>query len=338
MNPKSISEERSALFDLYSRDHDLSRQNEISNKADIRFKKSRQGISKNFIRKGKELVAKMVEHPRFRGWTSDSQKTLFEQFSKFKPKKTYFESREGRKMKNHEKVVHAIDKLRAIQEREKKTEEVKREIMKRSGQTREQFFELKEEEVDRIVRSKKTDGTINKNPYRSKFFIETVTTEKGFKKGAGKKGKSVFDVSASGQDWDMVTFADKNESVFNRQKKVWNSKRMKYVGVTVDGMGQNLDRKSEKEREYQKRTGKLKKKFGMWKRVNKIELKKEGEAEDAAFTRQMRSRFQSRKRQNFRMNKGAPGRGRPGKGSKVMGRVASGGKKKNKKNKIRKKF
>jgi hypothetical protein len=280
----------------------------------------------------------MIEHPDFRGWSSDSQKMLFKQFASFKPKKTFFESREGKRLKNHEKVVHAIGKLKAIQEREKRTEQIKREIMQKSGQARDDFFELEETEISRIVKTKGNDGTINNNPYRKKFFIETVSSRNTMNPKSGKKGQSVFALSNSKNDWDMVTFADKNEGLFNRQKKVWNSKRMKYVGVTLDGMGQNLDKKKEKEREHMKRTGKLKKKFGMWKRSNKIELRKEGEMEDESFTRQMRTRFQQRKRQNFRMDiKGAKKAGFGKKGNPGA-KKGLGGRKKNRKNKIRKKF
>ena len=288
----------------------------------------------------------MIEHPKFRGWSSDSQKTLLKQFSSFKPKKTFFETREGLKLKNHEKVVKAIEKLKTIRNRGKRAEEVKREIMKRGGQAREEFFEMDEDELAKIVESKKTDGTINSNPYRGKFFIETVASRKPQKELKKKKGKSVFEIRDRNHEWGMVNFADNTEGLYNRQKKVWNSKRMKYVGVTVDGMGQSLDYKKEKEREYMRKTGKLKKKFGMWKRSNKIELGKEGEAEDAALTSQMRKRFNARKRQNFRVDNRKKGDSNPGKGRNFKGNSKSFGKnkgrlqgnKKNRKNKIRKKF
>jgi hypothetical protein len=345
VNPKSLSEERSTLFDIYSRDNDLERQNEIANKADLRFKKSRQGISKLYIKKAKNLVANMIEHPDYRGWTSDSQKTLLKQFSSFKPKQTFFESREGKKLKNHDKVVHAIDKLKKIRNRGVHTENVKREIMKKNGQKREEFFEMDEDELNQIISKKKLDGTINNNPYRGKFFIETVPSAKPkFNKKKGKR-KSVFETFNSNNDFGMVAFADNNEGLISRQKKIWNSKRMKYVGVTIDSMGQNLDHKREREREYMRKTGKLKKKFGIWKRTNKIELKKEGEEEDTGFTSQMRNRFRNRKRQNFRVDNNRKFKGDFDKKNKFRNSKSKGkqryqtpSRKKNKINKKRKKF
>lgn len=348
VNPKSVSQERSALFDIYSRDNDLRRQAEIADKADQRFRKCRQGIGKAHIRKAKSLMASMVEHPQFRGWSCQSQKDLLQQFADFKPKATFFEGRDGRKLPNHERVMHAIGKLKNIRNRAIHTEQVKQRIAHKAGQRMENMFEMDPGQLRQMVKDRRADKTINKNPFRSKFFVETVSTGKSKADPARIQSKTVFDSSDRDREWQMVAFADDNNDLVTRQKKVWDSKRMKYVGVTLDSAGQNLDHKRHQQREYIRKTTKLKRKFGAWKRTNKIQIRPDGDFEDKTFTSQMRNRFSDRKRQKFRtVNKssGAPSGGGKKFGSKgghqSRGRPnprGTGGKKKNKLNKIRKRF
>ena len=347
MNPKSLSDERSALFDIYSRDNDLRRQAEIADKADQRFRKCRQGIGKAHIKKAKTLMADMAEHPEFRGWSSESQKDLLRQFADFKPKLTFFETRDGRKLPNHQRVVQAIDKLKGIRNRAIHADRVRQDIARKAGQSMEDMFELDPEQLRRMVDERRAEKTINKNPFRKRFFVETVSSREFRGESKKSQSKSVFDSANRDREWRMVAFADNNDELVSRQKKVWDKRRMKYVGVTLDSTGQNLDHKRQQQREYIRKTAKLKRKFGAWKRANKVQIRPDGDVEDKALTSQMRSRFSERKRQNFRMvgrsdaglrGTGAKGKNVPGKSRGRPNPRATGGKKKNKRNKIRKKF
>lgn len=328
MNPKSLSQETAALAEVYSRDADLQRQAEISEKAERRFRKSRQGIGKAFIGKGKRLAAALPEHPDFRGWSSEAQKALLRQFAEFKPKQTFFESRDGRKLRNHAKVMHAIGKLERIRNRAAIAERVRREIRSKGGVREESLFEMDEAELRAMVRARAARKSINASPFRRKFFVETVPSAPAPRKQA----RSVFGAGDRNREWELVALADQNAGLVSRQKKVWHARKKKYVGVTVDAAGQSLDARREQQREYLRKTGKLKKKFGAWKRAHNAGFGTEGEAEDRALTAQMRRRFSERKRQNFRTVKpgAAQERARPGAGR--------GGKKQNRRNKIRKQF
>lgn len=239
---------------------------------------------------------------------------IIQEFQSFKPKTTYFESKNGRKIKNSDKVLDAIKKLKNIKNRGLINEEVKKNIMSRNGQLRENFFEMNEDEVKLITSNNRMDS------YKKNFYLSSTPSN---------NQKVNNDNSI---DWKMVTLADENENLVSYSKKVWNKKRMKYVGKTFNSAGKDLDKYQDDKKEYQRKTQKLKKKFNIWKKKQGVESRKDGEIENTDLSKRMYRSFQERKRQNFKVDKKDHSKAPPSK------KFGNGHSKKNKMKKLSKKF
>lgn len=96
----------------------------------------------------------------------------------------------------------------------------------------------------------------------------------------------------------LAMIEDDSQRKFN--KKVWDQKRRKFVGVTSDGLGQNLNVLSKKKKEMQESMKNISKKFRVWKNSNRVRIQKEGTQEDKDGALKAKDLFNDRRSQNFR--------------------------------------
>lgn len=268
-------------------------------------------------------------------------------FSQFKPKQTYFETWKGKRIKNSEKVLKAIEGLKKIEKQAEAEETYKEKIRAKHGQAKSSFFELGEEKARELTKINKKSKV---NPYRVKGFLPTFTPKADAAiTSQPKQDQGIFNHNSSApkREWQMVALNDDTQDIFRIQKKVWNQRKMKYVGVTLNAAGTNLDDYKAKLQKDKDRATKLKKKFGLWKRNNRMETPKTGEKEDFDLSRRMRSKFMERKRQKFKIGSGEKGNSRRSNQSRGNGKNFGkrknregqiSGKKKNRISKMKKKF
>ena len=223
VNLKCLEEEKKLLRDLYDTEEDLSRMKEISDKGDMKFRKTRQGVEKECIKKSKQIVAKgLKEHWEFEGAEGDLEKLIISQFSKFKPRKTFFESKEGKLLKNNEKVVSAIEKLKAIRDRGVTSERVKREVMAKNGIDRETFFELDEQEVKQMTERHKVNLNSGTTDFRKDFYIPTEATNKMDLSSFVERpsdNRSVFQQNSHDTEWKMISLTEETGNLVKMHKR-----------------------------------------------------------------------------------------------------------------------